>query len=684
MLFPVRLSINPSIATPIVIFLRWYVNKPYFLITLTAILSFADITKAIEPHVKKKSSNTRAEKLPTVTVTATRIAADDIDTDFQTGHVTVISREKFEGDVATVADVLGKEAGIQVRQLGGLGSYSTVSIRGASSAQVNVFIDGVLLNSAYGGVVDLSQFPLGSVDKIEIYRGNVPIQLGGASIGGAINIKTLRSSHKPEKTLEFGYGSFNSRKLASSINGSYHNFNYQVSTEYLASNNDFEIVNNNQTPDYSSDDSVEKRQNSDFEQLSALIATDYKFDDSFSLQFIGQLTNKKQGIPELQNNPLTRSDFETSFGNMQLKLNHWFNQNTTFAYKFFTSHKNEYFDDSQNRIGLGINIEEGITKTYGIGGQSSYGFNQHLFNINLESKYEEYQNNNIHLSTSTSYKRTSTTLGVQDDWLNQNADLLFTFGVRLYHVNESSDDFGITSNEFHKSFQTGINYSVNDSISLTANASQDIRVPLIEERFGDKGYSEGNEDLTTERAINADVGIDVSKTTFKGSVNYYYRLLDDAIVTVFDPQGVGRSDNISKAKIHGLELESSLLITEYWTILMNSTFQNSKNTSNSSSSGGKSLPGLYEFEAFISNTFTHNSLKYSIEYQYQKGGYYDTSNTFNAKLPNVKQANFIIGWKEKDQSIELRLDNISDQRVQDFHRYPGPGRSLFATYVERF
>jgi len=654
---------------------------------LITLIVFIPITSFAQTAVHEKQSaqtSIAKEQLPTVIVTAQRISADDIDTDFQTGHVTVISRENFKGDVATVADVLGKEAGVQVRQLGGLGSFSTINIRGASGAQVNVFIDGVLLNSAYGGVVDLSQFPLGSVEKIEIYRGNVPVQLGVASIGGAINIKTLRSSHKPEKTLEVGYGSFNSRKLASSVSDSYKNLNYQISAEYLASDNDFEIINNNLTPDYTGDDRVEKRQNSDFEQFSALLATDYQLDDSFSLQVISQITKKNQGIPELQNNPLTRSDLETSFANMQFKLNHWVNQNTTFAYKFFTSHKNELFDDSQNRSGLNINKEEGLTKTYGIGGQTSYSFQEHLININLETKYEEYQNKNLHKKTSTSYKRTSTTLGVQDDWVNQNADLLITFGARLYHIDESSGDFGISSNNYHNSFQTGVRFNVNDFISLRANVSQDIRVPLVEERFGDRGYSQGNEELKTEKAINADVGVGFTRNDFNASVNYYYRLLDDAIVTVFDPQGIGRSENVSKAKVYGLELESSFSGTEYWSIFMNSTIQNSKDISNSSSAGGKSLAGLYEFEAFISNTFTHKSLKFSIEYQYQKGGFYDSSNTFNAELPNVKQANFIIGWQERAKSIEVRLDNISDQRVQDFHRYPGPGRSLFATYTQRF
>jgi hypothetical protein len=109
MLTPVRLSINPSFATPKVTFsFRWRVNKYFFLIALTATLSLADFVKAESADAQNTLLTTNPQQLPTVMVTASRISADDIDTDFQTGHVTVISRDKFEGEVATVADILGK------------------------------------------------------------------------------------------------------------------------------------------------------------------------------------------------------------------------------------------------------------------------------------------------------------------------------------------------------------------------------------------------------------------------------------------------------------------------------------------------------------------------------------------------------------------------------------------------
>jgi len=622
--------------------------------------------------------------IPTVIVTAPRLSADTIDTDFQTGRVTVISRDEFEGDVATVADVLRKETGIQIRQLGGLGSYSTVNIRGASGAQVNVFLDGVLLNGAYGGVVDLSQFPLGVVEQIEIYRGNVPIQLGQSSIGGAINIKTLQSKNKPEKRVEVGVGSFDTKKIVSSVNGRSGELSYQFSAEYLASDNDFKILNDNLTPEYKSDDRLERRNNADFEHFSGLLASEYRFNEMYSLQFVGQISNKIQGLSELQNHPLTRSKIETLVSSAQFKLNHWVNQDTTLAYKVFASQKDEFFDDLQGRIGLNINEEEGITQAYGVGFQLTRNMNAHLISLNIETKYETYTNNNLHLNESTKYERHHSTFGIQDEWLSSNGSWLATVGARALYFDEFIGQSGATSNDFHNSIHTGLRFSFNESYSISLNVSRDIRTPLLEEKFGDRGYTNGNEDLLPEKAINADIGFDFVSKGFNASASYFYRTLDNAIITIFDSQGVGQAENISKSQVSGLEIESTFSATPYWSVLFKSTLQDSKDMSNSSSAGGKLLPGLYEFEAFLSNTVTHENLKFSLEYQYQTGGFYDSSNTENSKLPNIKQVNFIAGWKLSKRSIQVSLENISNQRVQDFHRYPGPGRQLFLTYTQIF
>ena len=72
----------------------------------------------------------------------------------------MIRPEKYEKQFKTIPEVLEETPGITVRQAGGLGQLSTVSIRGSSAEQVAVFLDGVRLNTAAGGAVDFSTLPL--------------------------------------------------------------------------------------------------------------------------------------------------------------------------------------------------------------------------------------------------------------------------------------------------------------------------------------------------------------------------------------------------------------------------------------------------------------------------------------------------------------------------------------------
>src|SRR3989338_3493475 len=105
---------------------------------------------------------------------------------------TVIRPEKYEKQFKTIPEVLEETPGITVRQAGGLGQLSTVSIRGSSAEQVAVFLDGVRLNTAAGGAVDFSTLPLNQLEKIEVIRGAGAHRFGSGSVGGVILLHTKK------------------------------------------------------------------------------------------------------------------------------------------------------------------------------------------------------------------------------------------------------------------------------------------------------------------------------------------------------------------------------------------------------------------------------------------------------------------------------------------------------------
>ncbi len=141
-------------------------------------------------------------ELDSVTVTASRISESSSETP---PAMSVVTRADIEARGATtVAAALGGVAGLSLNAKGPEGSLVAVSLRGSTTNQVLVLIDGVRVNDALTGLVDLSAIPLDSVDRIEVMRGGGSSLYGGDAVGGVVNIITKRASSPLVLMLENG------------------------------------------------------------------------------------------------------------------------------------------------------------------------------------------------------------------------------------------------------------------------------------------------------------------------------------------------------------------------------------------------------------------------------------------------------------------------------------------------
>ncbi|MEX1214206.1 TonB-dependent receptor [Saccharospirillum sp.] len=125
--------------------------------------------------------------------------------------VTVLTAEDIKrfGD-QDLASLLNRVAGISQTPAGSLGSTSSLQIRGASTGQMIVLIDGVRAGSATTGSATLNAIPLSNIERIEVVRGPASSLYGADGIGGVIQIFTA----DPEATegdvhVAAEYGSFN-------------------------------------------------------------------------------------------------------------------------------------------------------------------------------------------------------------------------------------------------------------------------------------------------------------------------------------------------------------------------------------------------------------------------------------------------------------------------------------------
>ena len=136
--------------------------------------------------------------LEEVVVTATRTPTL---TEEVGSSITVISAEEIEakGQI-TVQEILKGTLGLDIRSSGGLGSSSSVSIRGAKPFQTLVLIDGVEMNDPSGANrgFDFGNLTVDNIERIEVLRGPQSPLYGSDAMGGVINIITKKGEGKPE------------------------------------------------------------------------------------------------------------------------------------------------------------------------------------------------------------------------------------------------------------------------------------------------------------------------------------------------------------------------------------------------------------------------------------------------------------------------------------------------------
>jgi outer membrane receptor protein involved in Fe transport len=137
--------------------------------------------------------------------------------------------------------VLNTTTGIRIREEGGLGSNFNFSINGFSGNQVKFFLDGIPMDN-FGSSLTLNNFPANMAERIEVYKGVLPVSLGTDALGGAVNI--VSRSNPNYLDASYSFGSFNTHRVA--INGAYTNartgFTVRANTFFNYSDNNYKVL----------------------------------------------------------------------------------------------------------------------------------------------------------------------------------------------------------------------------------------------------------------------------------------------------------------------------------------------------------------------------------------------------------------------------------------------------------
>ncbi len=111
---------------------------------------------------------------------------------YETSRIREFIDDRLVGSVQQnqFVNMLNLATGIDIKDYGTSQSLKTLSVRGSSSEQVLIQLNGVPVYSPASGAIDVSLIPMDHVKLIEIDRGTGFSGLGNSAIGGAINLTT--------------------------------------------------------------------------------------------------------------------------------------------------------------------------------------------------------------------------------------------------------------------------------------------------------------------------------------------------------------------------------------------------------------------------------------------------------------------------------------------------------------
>jgi outer membrane cobalamin receptor len=646
-----------------------------------------------------------SQRLDDIEVIAYSNEDTEVDDSAITKSVIHLSRDK--GSFETLADVLKQVNSLQIHSSGSYGAFTSVSLRGSSPNQVNVYLDGVALDAVNNSSMDLSQINTNLIEKIEIYRGNAPAYLGTNPIGGAINLITRKPNkkEKPQISLSGGVGSFNTWFSNLDLMLNKEKVSHFLQLDRLESEGDYEYTDKRRTPFDTSDDSRKTRQNNHYEKTNFYYKASRRLRNNRSLEFSQLINNIDQGMP----GPGFAQSRSASYEQVQYlsrisaTLRNDLNTGEKFKVDFHYKKAISKFRDPLSEIGLGAQDTKNTDRRIGLNFNYKHILDNHFITWTTRLNDDLYKpTDSFRAFLQPSSKRKSLYLGVEDQFYASDK-LVLSPTLRVEHI---QDDFASTrpgflqqtekDSETKFSWNLSGSYSINNNIILRSNISRNIRYPELAEIFGDRGGTIGNSSLVLEESTNVDIGLDwnvehkinlIKQSKF--SFNIYMNERKNLIQYVFDARGIGRAQNIAKGKIKGIEFEQHTDINKFLSFSQTISHIDSEITSSPFKTDiGKQVPGIYNLTYFAKGEVRYKKLKSALSLLIQEDMFYDKTNLLPSE--NKEIFNWSISytfnqinkktWLKRLPILTFEIKNLTDDQVEDFSGWPQPERTYLLSF----
>jgi iron complex outermembrane receptor protein len=647
--------------------------------------------QATPSHVAPAADRARLDSvlvLPEVRVERARVRSTT-ERRSPTGSTSELVAHRSGRALETLGELLTAAPGVHLVPYGGLGAFSTVSLRGAPPDQVAVYLDGMPLTGAARSTADLSMLPFAAVERVDVYRGTAPLTLG-ASPGGAIDLVTRRDAHGLE--LRAAGGSFGTWEGGATTGFTGSTLRGLLHVSGQGSRGDFPYLDDNGTPFNTADDSVHARINAGYVSLTTLGALEYDT-GSWSARLHENLFRKQQGVPGLGSIPAADTRLGLTSSLTQLTLTRaGVGMTPGLELGGAFSRDWSHFEDPGAELGLGTHdthdrFDDALARAVLDWASLPLGF---AFDAVGETRREE-----AHLSDALDgrpdpppSRRNSVAASLALVWRSP-ADRLTLRAARRWdrmwdelHANGATGASSVTATRTLDAPQLGARARLGWGLEARANWSRAAHAPDFTELFGDQGSVLGNPSLTPETAENRDAGVawtapSLGSLAITAGWTVFDSRYDDLILYVRNSQSSVRAQNISRARIRGNEGTLRIATAGGFSAALAFTTQDAVDEGPVVYWHGKRLPQRPAQEGSLRLDWSHRAWGAGASLDWLGDDYLDRYNRYRVDARRLLGATLRAPFVRPSVALTLEAKNLTDDRASDIAGFPLPGRSFY-------
>ncbi|MEP2770972.1 MAG: TonB-dependent receptor [Fulvivirga sp.] len=642
--------------------------------------------------------------------------------------VEVVEAKGFKNLSTNANDILGRISGVNIRQSGGVGSDFSLSLNGLSGNQVRIFLDGVPMDY-FGSSLSLNNFSANLINRIEVYKGVVPVHLSSDALGGAVNVIT-NGTLQPYLDASYSIGSFGTH--LSSINAQYRDkktgFTTRLKSFYNFSENNYKVpikpVDLTAGKEAEEEIWVERFHDAYESKMAWFEAgfTGTHFADQLMAGVMYSDNYKELQQPEYASGVAKIPYGEVAGEEQKLITNLTFNKQDLFTKGLsLNSYFVAVFSESLQRDTASVRYDwfgNKVEKTDNTTGEienrkTLFTMNTDNYLANINAEYQlaptqsvtiNYSLNRHTLQGSDPFKRensarfsnpsyltkqimaASYTLTLLDDRLkNTFFGKYYNYGVEGWESDYSGDEqIAIAKDESYQGFGFTSTYQL-PKWQFKASFEQATRLPEVNELFGDGLNNRPNPLLKPEESNNYNLGFIYTSTrpnsSSNVSVNGFYRDGDNYIFA--QPQGIiVRRLNKTEVTTKGVDLSLGYSTHQKWVVTFNGSYTEARDEENWRLPNMPYLFGnlnlSYRNNALF-NTNDHYSLTYRQNYTHE----------FYFRWPNLASAGkavvdsqtssdieFVYSMMEEKYNLSFSIINVFDAKLYDNFQQLRPGRNF--------